>query len=351
MNIRFRSLILFLCSCSLLLNECTVKEVEVILTPSQKIADASFRGSSIGDDGSIYVSGSNGSVYSSTDKGANWKACVVPDSDTLDFRDVQVLAKEKVLLMTAGSGTASRIYQSSDAGATWRKVYQNEQPAVFFNGFAFWNENDGVLIGDPDDDSKLYLLITDDGGVTWNRIGAESLPLLTKDEYGFAASGTGIFTKGTSELFIGTGGGSSRIYHSTDKGATWSVYNTPIVQGEPSKGMFSVHFYESGKGIAVGGDYKKDKDKNGNVILSTDNGKSWKLAPGHSNVGFQSCVQKIGNNVLLSTGTSGTYLSKDDGRNWELLSEEGFHTMAISPDGSYGILAGGEGRVATIEVH
>ena len=64
---------------------------------------------------------------------------------------------------------------------------------AFFDGFDFWDEKNGILISDAIDD-KLYLLATEDGGESWNRVGAETLPPLEEGEYGFAASGTGIFT-------------------------------------------------------------------------------------------------------------------------------------------------------------
>ena len=46
---------------------------------------------------------------------------------------------------------------------------------------------------------------------------------------------------------------------STDGGNTWQAYRTPIVQGTPASGIFTVAFRDALHGILAGGDLERDE--------------------------------------------------------------------------------------------
>jgi hypothetical protein len=48
-----------------------------------------------------------------------------------------------------------------------------------------------------------------------------------------------------SEIVVGLflAGIKSRVFYSGDKGKTWKVYETPIIQGDVMTGIFTVDFY------------------------------------------------------------------------------------------------------------
>jgi hypothetical protein len=48
---------------------------------------------------------------------------------------------------------------------------------------------------------------------------------------------------------------------SHDKGFSWFVVDTPIIQGKETTGIFSIDFYDSLNGFAIGGDYINPKSK------------------------------------------------------------------------------------------
>jgi hypothetical protein len=57
------------------------------------------------------------------------------------------------------------------------------------------------------------------------------LPRTANGEAAFAASNTNIVIKGNNTWIV-SGGMKARVFYSADKGNTWEVYDTPIVQGK-----------------------------------------------------------------------------------------------------------------------
>ena len=102
---------------------------------------------------------------------------------------------------------------------------------------------------------KLYIITTKDGGNSWQKLEAISLPETLQGEAGFAASGTGIVCVGDSTVYIGTGGGEvSRVFISKNRGRNWKAIDTPMRTGEAS-GVYSLTFMDEQHGVAVGGNY------------------------------------------------------------------------------------------------
>src|SRR5437764_1017095 len=99
-----------------------------------------------------------------------------------------------------------------------------------------------------------------------------------------------------------------------DGGPTWTVATTPIRNDGAAAGIFSLAFRDSRHGIAVGGDYSKDKEDRGNVAVTSDGGRTWTATAGGPK-GFRSAVAYIGYRKLwiIATGTSGSDISNDGG--------------------------------------
>ena len=47
------------------------------------------------------------------------------------------------------------------------------------------------------------------------------------------------------------------MFHSTDRGRTWTATETPVKAGTASAGIFSIAFRDRDHGVIVGGDYRK----------------------------------------------------------------------------------------------
>jgi photosystem II stability/assembly factor-like uncharacterized protein len=291
----------------------------------------SLRGISVLNQNAVWVSGTNGTIAKTVDGGANWKIIEIPKTDALDFRDIEVLSEKEVVVMSAGTGDLSNIYKTKDGGINWKKVKSNVLASGFYDGFTFSDVNEGMLGGDPID-NILFLLKTADGGNSWKRIEPALLPVMKEGEYGgFAASGSHLKAL-ESSIWVGTGGASARIFYSSDKGKKWNVVDTPMIQGLGSQGIFSVDFYNTEIGIAVGGDYTKENEGVDNVILTSDGGKTWRLAAQFPV--YQSAVRYTDKSNLISVGPAACYNSTDGGNTWNKIAGPGFHTLSVSKDGT-----------------
>ncbi|MEP3389830.1 MAG: YCF48-related protein [Reichenbachiella sp.] len=306
--------------------------------------DASFRGISVLNEKVIWVSGTNGLVLKTENGGQDWEEVYIPDTDSLDFRDVEVLTKDEIVLMSAGPDSLSNIFKSNDGGRHWEKTLANEDSLGFFDGIAFWNQTEGVLGGDPID-GKLFLMKTTDGGETWQRIHPDKLPEMNEGEFGgFAASGSHLTVK-VNSIWVGSGAATSRVFYSRDKGEHWEVVYTPIIQGEGTQGIFSIEFFDENTGVAVGGDYKKETEGDKNVILTKDGSETWSLS--QSFPIYQSSVRYLSEDELISVGPAGCYQSTDGGLTWSAFGDSGFHTLDVAEDGTIWA-AGKEGRIAQL---
>jgi photosystem II stability/assembly factor-like uncharacterized protein len=284
-----------------------------------------------------WASGAHGTYLRTTDGGRTWAPAEVPDASTLDFRAVVAFSASEAFLMSAGPGDQSRIYHTTDAGQHWQLEFTNANPKGFFDSMAFWNPTHGIVLGDPvpDENGKLHfeLLETDDGQ-TWHQIPPAQLPQAVEGEGAFAASNTCIAilrspgsvtesfsanpvpnqsSAGASErartssippeqtwrssaaapptpttgaaasapdanLWFATGGKAARVFHSPDGGKTWEVFDTPILHGRDSTGIFSIAFRDALHGVIAGGDYKRPKDDGPNLAFTEDGGKTWTLS-------------------------------------------------------------------------
>jgi photosystem II stability/assembly factor-like uncharacterized protein len=80
-------------------------------------------------------------------------------------------------------------------------------------------------------------------------------------------------------IWFATGGRAARVFHSTDRGRTWQVTDTPILHGPDSAGIFSIAFRDATHGVIAGGDYKHPDRDGPNLGFTTDGGKTWTLSP------------------------------------------------------------------------
>lgn len=312
-----------------------------LLKPLTENTPTSLRGLSVVNDDIAWVSGSNGFVGKTINGGSSWTWLKLEGYEKIDFRDIEAFNAKEAIVVSAGS--PAFILSTKNGGKSWSENYKNTDSAIFLDGMGFWNRARGIVFGDPIA-RKMQLLATDNGGKSWRDISGNLTKKLAEGEAGFAASGTSIKTLGNGIAFVATGGTVSNIYRTDDYGKTWNVFPCPIIQGESTTGPFSIDFYNEQTGIAVGGNYVKDKDSTKAAVLTYDGGKTWSM-PSSSVNGFRSAVTYITKELLIATGTSGTDLSLDGGANWKNISTKSFNAVQKAKDGKLILLAGEKGRV------
>lgn len=241
-------------------------------------------------------------------------------------------------------GSPALLYKTGDQGKM-ELVYKEEGEGVFYDSMAFWNDKEGIAIGDSVN-GCLSIIITRDGGQTWSKIPCEHLPEGIEGEGAFAASNTNISIVG-NKVWVATTEG--RIYHSSDKGATWSVQQSPIIHQEPTQGIYSMAFYDESIGFAIGGDYTQPDANTANKIITQDGGKTWDLIADGQEPGYKSCVQFVPNSKgegLVAVGFTGISYSANGGESWKSMSEESFYTLRFLNDTV--AFAAGKNRIAKL---
>ncbi|HJV90922.1 MAG TPA: alpha/beta hydrolase [Holophagaceae bacterium] len=304
---------------------------------------AELRGISAPGGTVAWASGARGTVLRTTD-GIHWEPRPVPGAEALDFRDIHAVDAQRAWILAAGPAAQGRIYRTEDGGTTWTLQFTNTDPASFLDALAFWDATHGIALGDVLQ-GRFQLLTTDDGGATWTPAGS-ALPPALEGEGAFAASGTCLITAGTRDAWFVTGGAKvSRVYHSTDRGRTWTVSDTPVAAGAPSRGLFSVAAPTDGPVLVVGGDYLQKAAPAPTGARSEDGGRTWSpvnLDP----AGYHSAVAAVPGSpaTFMATGLAGTGLSRDHGRTWTALDRTPYNALAFA-DPTHGWAVGPKGTL------
>ena len=232
-----------------------------------------------------WASGTHGTYLRTVDGGRTWTPAHVPDASALDFRAVVAFSADEAFLMSAGPGEQSRIYRTTDGGRQWQLQFTNTNPKGFFDSMVFWNPRHGIVLGDPIPDEKgkphFELLETDDGE-SWHAIPSANLPEAVPGEGAFAASNSCIAILQSKsddpDIWFASGGKIARVFHSSNAGKDWEVYDTPILHGRDSTGIFSTAFRDARHGVIAGGDYKHPDQDGPNLAFTEDGGKTWSLS-------------------------------------------------------------------------
>jgi photosystem II stability/assembly factor-like uncharacterized protein len=330
------ALFLFLTGAACIVAAQTKKPKVKLLTSGEAV---SIRGLSVVDDNTVWVSGAKGTVGLSLNGGADWKWMKVKGFDSTDFRDIEAFSRTEAIIM--GIGEPAYILKTINGGETWKVVYENRTPGMFLDAMEFWNEQSGIVIGDPIG-GRFFFSRTFDGGETWKNSPVDKRPVADSGEACFASSGTNIRALDKDEACFISGGLKSRLY------VRDAVISLPILQGKESTGANSIAVAEKKKCLLiVGGDFNLRDSIQGNCILSFDQGKTWRM-PQKPPSGYRSCVEFIGKKKAITCGLNGVDYTEDYGLNWQKISDTGFHVCRMAKTGKSVFFAGGGGRIGKL---
>jgi len=193
----------------------------------------------------------------------------------------------------------------------------------FFNVVHFFDENNGIVQGDPVN-GEFEIYVTSDGGDTWTAIDGANIPDAVSGEYGTVGY---IYGNASTVWFFTTKG---RVFRSVDKGQTWDVQNliTPSSVGDPDNNdrtSIAGAIRDDGTGFLYELYVKYTSTDTSYLkyyFKTTDNGASWtKYTPNGLDDVNQARVLP-GTNNIVAVGT-GIALS-DDLDNWKQLA--GFYS-------------------------
>ncbi|MGC2617619.1 MAG: hypothetical protein WA414_01180 [Acidobacteriaceae bacterium] len=316
---------------------------------------AGLRGIHAVGGGVAWASGTNGTVLRTEDGGYEWQSCAMPPgAEKLDFRGIWAWDDNTAVVMSSGTGEASRIYKTVDGCSSWKLTNTNDDKDGFWDaivfqngdyGFAIGDAHTGEVIGDPLEgrfDTRTMLLgygwFIDDAGCKAQR-----------GEAAFAASNSSVFVFGSRRYILGTGGkpGPHALLSPLLIGKGGSdpclVVNVPIAGGSDSSGIFSLSFRDLSHGVAVGGDYTKPNESAETAAWSADGGKTWTAAarPPH---GYRSAVAWDADaKAWIAAGTNGSDTSYDDGKTWVSLDDGNWNALSLP------WVVGPNGRIAKLD--
>ncbi|MEN9981185.1 MAG: hypothetical protein RL542_972 [Bacteroidota bacterium] len=274
------------------------------------------------------------------------KEVQIPFEKSVEFRSIAQTNKYVFIISVANPAL---LYRISKEDFSYKLVYQENHEKVFYDSMQFWNDKEGVAIGDPLEGS-FSIITTRDGGNSWQKIPANQIPKLEEGEAAFAASNTNIVIKGNTTWIV-SGGKKSRVFSSKDKGKSWTVYETPMVQGKQMTGIFTADFYDSEIGFISGGNYEVLTQNFDNKARTTNGGKTWDLVAQNQGFGYASCVQYVPHSYgkgLVSVGASGLFYSNDGGDNWKQLAlDNTLYTIRFLND--FTAIAAGKNKLIRIQ--
>jgi hypothetical protein len=174
------------------------------------------------------------------------------------------------------------------------------------------------------------------------------MPPAMANEAAFAASGTCLVTSGRDAWFA-SGVGASRVFHSRDGGATWTVTAAPIPAAATGGGVFSLAFRNPRDGVMVGGDFSTPTNGARASGFTRDGGASWQ--PGGDLSGYRSGVDwyvrspdafdrlpagrrqglTLARATLIAVGPTGSDVSDDGGRSWRAFDATPFDAVDCVP--------------------
>lgn len=302
--------------------------------------NSSIRALHVIDSSKAVFSGSGGLVGYTEDGGVSWDTT---RWGTRSYRACSVVNKHLIAASIESPGLVIKAPLTSLSSTTTTLEVTDE--GSFFDSMQFFDAENGVVMGDATPDKQgdlcLSIYITSDSGNHWERVPCTNLPNPIKGEAAFAASNGNISCFAES-AWIATGGIASRIFHSSDKGANWVAYDTPLIQGREMTGAFCVDFKNEQEGLIMGGDWEDKSLNSGNLAYTSDGGKTWTLRSEGEGPGYRSCIvwHPIKIQECIAIGSEGIDYSMDSGVNWRHISDDAYYTGRFSPNGKFLWLAG-----------
>lgn len=207
---------------------------------------------------------------------------------------------------TAG-GNGGGVWKTTNSGTTWTKqtTASFSSAASFANTIHFWDDNNGVAMGDPTG-TLFEIYTTANGGTNWTKLTAASVAPATAGEYGY------VHLKEVAGDNVWFGTSTGRIFKSANKGATWTVVSTPLSDfgGTAASGKIAL------------------KDANtawilsslGTVYSTTNGGTTWTTLPTTlSQVSDITYVPGTTSTLIAVGNGTGSSISNNGGTSWSTI--------------------------------
>jgi photosystem II stability/assembly factor-like uncharacterized protein len=204
------------------------------------------------------------SVYHTSNSGINWAIDTIP---ALENSLSQIYFQDSLIGFVSGNGLS--VFRTTDGGKYWTQTHAPYDKPYDYPPIkiAFGDPKIGLVVGG---NTGTWMIRTTDGGITWRDL---------SDVNHAIANGTptGLSFPDPANAFFSA---STRLYHSSDSGKTWSQ----VPDGKPFNniGYRSISFVDSLHGIAVGASSPL------HAAYTSDGGHSWQIFSIDTKVGLNS---------------------------------------------------------------
>lgn len=309
----------------------------------------SFRGLSVVNSQTAWVSGSKGTIGKTLDGGNSWTWLHPKGMQQRDFRDIEAFSDKIAVAMAIDS--PGIIIKTTDGGQSWKTVYRSDVSGIFLDAMDFFGPI-GYCVGDPIE-GKFWLLQTINGGNSWQLLTDNNRPQALPGEACFAASGTNLLvapdtSNGPVVVFV-SGGQKSRLHMLSAFGKT--ALPLPLQSGSTSTGANSIAYSNNGM-LVAGGDFSHPtrSDSSFTVISFSNPAPKPAAAPAYT-----SCIAITPQQHMLASGMGGVwfaaYAHTEKGNAWQAwksLCTATMHVLRTAPDASVAFSAGSQGKIGKI---
>lgn len=272
--------------------------------------------------------------------------------DELQFR---TLAQNKNEFYTINIESPAQFFAIDKRTLSTVIFHQDSLKTAFYDALHFIDSNRAVAFSDPDQTHKLRIKIIDSSQKSVTDLSdlssSKRITFLAEGEAAFAASNTNFASFG-KYVWLTTGGMKSRIITIDTTNMNSEIFDTPIVQGSSSKGIYSIDFYDENFGIAVGGDYTLQNENINTIATTKDGGKTWQIQASGNNAGYATCVRFRPNSKgkeIVAIGDQHISYSKDYGKTWTKISDEkNLYTFQWLNENT--ILLAGKNRIVKMDI-
>ena len=311
---------LFLLLFSLFLNFSFAQKVEFQTLLKDKI---SIRALQIYD-GKVWYSGTDSKFgYVSLKDSADKKQMKL-SNEKLEFR---TLAQDSKYFYAINILSPAYLFKVNKKNFKSEIIYTDTLKTAFYDALHFLNDDLAFSFSDPEKNlhAKLLTLIPKKNVYEfYNLSSGNKILKMNEGEAAFAASNTNLASFGNF-LWLGTGGGSARIFRFNLKTQETEIFETDFIQDSEAQGIYSIDFFDKNFGIAVGGDYTKQSANINNIATTNDGGETWQIQASGKNSGYKTCVKfrpKSKGKDIIAVGDQNIEFSQDHGKTWKTISEE-----------------------------
>lgn len=275
----------------------------------------------------------------SEDGGINWQiGSFNLGSQNLIVGQIESVSASKAYITafsTSNSPAIGGVWVTEDGGQNWTKQITAfaSSASPFPNFIHFFDENNGVVMGDSQNGNDFEIYITTNGGQNWILVDGNNIPNISSDEYGY----TDLYEARGNSLWFGTNKG--RIFKSDDRGQHWSAHQSPIENFDNPETGGRFAFKNSLDGLLA--------TRNSNLWETHDGGQTWSILT--NGMTTDRCYNEgivyvpntnnayYGYGEIFSTPERSSTYTLDGGNSWANLNNE---TPNVEVSGALKFLSG-----------